>query len=68
MAGAEIKRPPVFRISAVQLGVLALSSTLIFAFDVVWAYSVASGGLIAILPQSYFAARAFGGGEHILPR
>jgi ATP synthase protein I len=59
MAGAEIKRPPVFRISVVQLVILALSSVLIFAFDVVWAYCVVSGGLIAILPQTYFAARAF---------
>ncbi|MBE9539429.1 MAG: ATP synthase subunit I [Proteobacteria bacterium] len=59
MAGAEIKRPPVFRISAVQLVVLASSSVLIFVFDAVWAYSVLSGGLIAVLPQAYFAARAF---------
>ena len=59
MAGAEIKRPPVYRITAVQLVVLALSSVLIFNFDVVWATSVLSGGLIAVLPQAYFATRAF---------
>ena len=59
MAGAEIKRPPVYRITAVQLVALALSSVLIFNFDVVWATSVLSGGLIAVLPQAYFATRAF---------
>jgi len=59
MAGAEIKRPPVFRITAVQLMVLVSSSVLIFTFDAVWAYSVLSGGLIAVLPQAYFATRAF---------
>jgi ATP synthase protein I len=59
VAGAEIKRPPVFRITAVQLVVLVSSSVLILTFDAVWAYSVLSGGLIAVLPQAYFAARAF---------
>ena len=59
MAGAEIKRPPVYRITAVQLVVLVSSSVLIFNFDAVWAYSVLSGGLIAVLPQAYFATRAF---------
>ena len=59
MAGAEIKRPPVYRITAVQLVALALSSVFIFNVDVVWATSVLSGGLIAVLPQAYFATRAF---------
>ena len=59
MAGAEIKRPPVFRITLLQLVVLVVSSVLIFTIDAVWAYSMASGGLIAVLPQAYFAARAF---------
>lgn len=59
MAGAEIKRPPVFRITVIQLLVLISSSALTVCFDVVWAYSVLSGGLIAVLPQAYFAARAF---------
>jgi ATP synthase protein I len=59
VAGAEIKRPPVYRITAVQLVVLVSSSVLIFTFDAVWAYSVLSGGLIAVLPQAYFATRAF---------
>ena len=59
MAGAEIKRPPVFRITVVQLVILVSSSALIFLFDAVWAYSVLAGGLIAVLPQAYFATRAF---------
>ena len=59
MAGAEIKRPPVFRITVIQLVVLASVSVLVLIFDATRAYSVLSGGLIAVLPQAYFAARAF---------
>lgn len=59
MVGAEIKRPPVFRITVIQLIVLALISVLLFTFDTVSALSVLSGGLIAVIPQAYFAARAF---------
>jgi len=59
MAGAEIKRPPVFRITVVQLLFLAALSAMLIAIDVEVAYSVLSGGLIAVLPQAYFAARAF---------
>jgi len=59
VVGAEIERPPVFRITATQLIALALASAALLALDTVWAYSVLSGGLIAVLPQAYFAARAF---------
>lgn len=59
MAGAQIKRPPVFRITVLQFLVLAISSALIAGLEFVWAYSVFSGGLVAILPQAYFAAGAF---------
>ena len=69
MVGAEIKRPPVFRITVAQLIVLASVSALLLMFDVVRAYSVLSGGLIAALPQAYFAARAFRWrGSEVLPR
>lgn len=59
MAGAEITRPPVHRITLAQLVVLVPLCVFLLAFDQVWAYSVLSGGLIAILPQAYFATLAF---------
>lgn len=59
MAGAEIARPPVHRITLVQLALLACSCLLLAAYDTVVAYSLACGGLIAILPQAWFASRAF---------
>ena len=59
MTGAEIARPPVYRISLAQLVVLAPLCLLLLALDKVCAYSVLSGGLIAIVPQLYFAALAF---------
>jgi ATP synthase protein I len=59
VAGAEIERPPVFRITATQLIALVLASAALLALNYVWAYSVLCGGLIAVLPQAYFAARAF---------
>ncbi|MEM8661527.1 MAG: ATP synthase subunit I [Pseudomonadota bacterium] len=59
MTGAEIARPPVYRITLAQLAILVLLSLILLASDTVRAYSVLSGGLIAILPQAYFAALAF---------
>ncbi|MEH6635377.1 MAG: ATP synthase subunit I [Halioglobus sp.] len=59
MAGAEIARPPVHRITLVQLGLLVLLCLVLLVSDKVIAYSVGSGGLIAIVPQAYFAALAF---------
>ncbi len=57
--GAAIQRPPVHRITLAQLGVLVLLCLPLAVFDVVSAYSVACGGLIAIAPQAWFAAQAF---------
>ena len=59
MAGAGILRPPVYRITLAQLAILVLLCLLLLASDEVRAYSVLSGGLIAILPQAYFAALTF---------
>jgi ATP synthase protein I len=59
MPGAEIARPPVHRITLVQLASIGLLSLFFLAFDRVLACSVLSGGLIAIVPQAYFAALAF---------
>jgi ATP synthase protein I len=59
MTGAEIARPPVHRITVVQLALLVSLCLMLLAFDKVFAYSVLSGGLIAIVPQVYFAVLAF---------
>jgi ATP synthase protein I len=58
MTGPGIKRPQIYRITLAQLAVLvALSATLLL--DQVRAYSFLCGGLIAVIPQAYFAARVF---------
>ena len=59
MTGAEIARPPVHRITLAQLATLVPLCLLLLTYDKVCAYSVLSGGLIAVLPQAYFAALAF---------
>jgi ATP synthase protein I len=59
MTGAEIARPPVHRITQAQVALLVLLSLGMLAIDKVVAYSVLSGGLIAIVPQAYFAVLAF---------
>lgn len=59
MAGAKIKRPAVYRISIIQLMILLGVSLVLLAYQVEFVNSVLCGGLIAILPQAYFAARTF---------
>ena len=59
MAGAEIARPPVHRITLAQLAILAVLCLPLFAYDGRVAWSLAAGGLIAIIPQAYFAMLAF---------
>ena len=58
--GAEIARPPVHRITLAQLVFLPLLCAGLWLFrGQVSAVSVLCGGLVAILPQAYFAASAF---------
>lgn len=59
MIGAEIARPPVHRITLAQLALLGLLSLGMLAVNKVVAYSVLCGGLVAIVPQAYFAMLAF---------
>lgn len=60
MTGAEIARPPVHRITLAQGLILALICLIMAALgNRESAYSVLCGGLVAILPQAYFAFRAF---------
>ncbi|MEZ5568440.1 MAG: ATP synthase subunit I [Halioglobus sp.] len=49
----------MYRISLAQLALLVPLCLMIAAYDTVYAYSVASGGLIAILPQAWFAHMVF---------
>ena len=59
MTGAEIKRPPIHRITVAQFVVLVSVCLFLSIEEPVRAYSLLSGGLIAILPQAYFAVRVF---------
>jgi ATP synthase protein I len=59
MPGAEIARPPVHRITLAQLATLIILCLPLLAYDSVVAWSLAAGGLIAIVPQAYFARLAF---------
>ena len=59
MPGAEIARPPVHRITLAQLATLIILCLPLLAYDPVVAWSLAAGGLIAIVPQAYFARFAF---------
>ncbi len=60
MKGAEIARPPVHRITLAQFVILVPICTLVLVLGSnVLAVSLLCGGLVAILPQAYFAAMAF---------
>ena len=60
MKGAEISRPPVHRITLAQIVILVPICTLILVLgENVFAVSMFCGGLVAVLPQAYFASRAF---------
>lgn len=59
MVGAEIARPPVHRITLAQLVTLLIVCIPLFAYDTTVAWSLAAGGLVAIIPQAYFAMLAF---------
>lgn len=57
--GAPIATPPVYRISQAQLIVLALVCLALLPVNRVWAVSALCGGLVAVVPQAWFAAKAF---------
>jgi len=49
----------VYKITIVQLLILLAASLLLSALDLVVAYSLVLGGLVAVMPQAYFAVRVF---------
>jgi ATP synthase protein I len=59
MTGAEIARPPVHRITLTQLALLVTACLVLALYNKVYAQSALAGGLVAILPQAWFAAMAF---------
>ncbi len=56
---ANIQRPRVFRVSAIQVVFLIFASLMLWFFEPRLAISFAVGGLIAVIPSLYFAAYAF---------
>ena len=57
--GAKIARPPAHRIAIVQIIVLVIAWWALNATNPVLAQSVVAGGLVAVVPQAYFAYRVF---------
>jgi ATP synthase protein I len=58
--GAQLQKPPLKRIFAVEaIVLLAISVTALIVIDNIAAYSVLLGGLIAVIPSAYFAYCAF---------
>jgi ATP synthase protein I len=57
--GATIGKTPVFRITMAQVVLLAPMSVALAYWDRAWALSVFCGGLVAVVPQAWFATRTF---------
>jgi ATP synthase protein I len=57
--GAQLYRPPIMRIYLVQIVMLFLLFFVVLMLNKISAFSVLCGGLIAIVPNSYFAWWAF---------
>jgi ATP synthase protein I len=59
MRGAEISRPPAHRVTLAQLLVLLLMWLGLVSWDANVAHSALLGGLVAVIPQAWFAHRVF---------
>ena len=57
--GAQLAKPPLKRIFTAQIIVLLFGSVALILVDIITAYSAFIGGLIAIVPNAYFARWAF---------
>ena len=57
--GARISRPPVYRITVVQLVVLLGLWASLTGWNAVTARSIGLGGLIAVVPNAWFAMGVF---------
>lgn len=56
---ASIKKPSVYRVSVVQLGILLPVSLLLLLVSKTAALSAFLGGLLCVLPHAYFTSYAF---------
>ena len=59
MSSAGLSRPPVYRITLAQLGLLLPVCLVLYRFNPVMAQSALAGGAIAVIPQAWFASRVF---------
>jgi ATP synthase protein I len=59
MKGASISRPPAYRITIAQVVILLASWTSLLLWDAQVATSFVLGGLIAIVPNAWFALGVF---------
>jgi len=60
MTGAKIAPPPVHRITAFQcVGLASIALISAVLYDDVTTISLICGGLVAIVPQAFFALRTF---------
>lgn len=59
MNGATISRPPVHRITAVQLTALLALWAALAKWDALAALSFVLGGFVAVIPQAWFALGVF---------
>jgi len=59
MSGAKISQPPVHRITMAQAVILFVIWVGLSTVDAMVAKSFALGGLIAVIPQAWFAHRVF---------
>ncbi|MDX9874588.1 MAG: ATP synthase subunit I [Spongiibacteraceae bacterium] len=59
ITGADIARPPLRRVYVVLLLLLIVVSGVAALADTTVGYSILLGGLISVLPNSYFARQAF---------
>lgn len=57
--GAAISGPPIIKLALGQIVVLLLASTGLIFVSPVLSYSVLLGGLVAVLPQAFFAVKVF---------
>ena len=56
---ASIRKPPVYRVPLVQLGVLLPLCLVAWFYSQTTAYSLLCGGLLCVIPNAYFASYAF---------
>jgi ATP synthase protein I len=59
MKGARIQQPPIHRVTLAQCAILLPVCLLLAMVDRVMAFSAFLGGMIAVIPQAWFASSLF---------